>query len=238
MKRAATGAATFVGLVLVICAVMGFITLGAHGTWRSDLQVPAGRSAVVIEPALASVMGPRITVRASASDDAQLPLFAGRARPDDASALVEGSDRLVVQGLDGGRDLRTTSGSGSDPMPAPDAVDVWDTSAVAPGSVQLSYRATRGAQSVVIARADGQPMPALSLRISWAKALWYWVPAVLLLAGLALIALGRWANRPRTAVRSTSASARRRRRPVAPGRPSAAGTKHVGKRRATTGRRA
>ena len=67
MKRAITGAITLVGLVLVILSVMGVILLGSNGTWHSELKVPAGRTAVVVQPALASVLGPAITVRAEAT---------------------------------------------------------------------------------------------------------------------------------------------------------------------------
>src|SRR3954470_12095531 len=105
MKRAITGVLTLVGLVLVICSVMGVLLLGVNGTWHSQLKVPAGRTAIVVEPALAAVIGPRITVAADVDGDAALPLFVGRARPDDTKALLETSDRLVVSGLDGSRAL-------------------------------------------------------------------------------------------------------------------------------------
>src|SRR4051794_944877 len=106
MKRAASGVATLVGLVLVICAVMGAVLLGPHGTWHSELRVPAGRSAVVLDPALVSVLGPRISVEARAQGDgaSAVPLFAGRARPDDTAELVASTDRLDVDGLDGARE--------------------------------------------------------------------------------------------------------------------------------------
>src|SRR4051794_28213254 len=124
MKRAIAGVLTLVGLVLVICSVMGVILLGVNGTWHSELKVPAGRTAVVVDPALAAVIGPRITVAAEVDRDADagVPLFVGRARPDDTNALLETSDRLVVSGLDGARALSARRLHGSDPLPTPDSV--------------------------------------------------------------------------------------------------------------------
>jgi hypothetical protein len=235
MKRAATRLGTLVGLVLVICSVMGFLLLGTQGTWHSELRVPAGRTAVVIEPALASVMGPSISVHAQADSD--VPLFIGRARPDDTDALLESSDRLVVTGLDGARRLHTSRAQGSDPLPAPASVDIWHRSTTGEGQTRLSYHAARGAQSAVVARADGAPLPALSVTVSWSNRTWYWIPLVLLLAGLGLILwLRRW-SRPPTRVGAAAAAARRRRSAAArrPARRGAGG--HVGRRRATTSRR-
>jgi hypothetical protein len=237
MKRAITGAATLVGLVLVICAVMGFVLLGAHGTWHSELQVPAGQSAVVVEPSLASVIGPTISVQARTGSQA-VPVFIGRARPDDAAALAGDTNRLVVTGLDGARQLSTRVAEGSEGMPAPDQVDVWHSRVVGDGSATLVYRASPGAQSAVIARADGAPLPALSLRLTWSDRTWFWVPSLALVAGLATLYLVRRWNRP-PAVRAAGLSPARRRgrtlRPHRPGvadRPSRSG--HVGRRRATT----
>lgn len=237
MKRAITGAATLVGLVLVICAVMGFVLLGTHGTWHSELQVPAGRSAVVVEPSLASVIGPTISVQARTGDPA-VPLFVGRARPDDTAALVGSTDRLVVTGLDGARQLSTREASGSEGLPALDQVDVWHSRVVDDGSATLVYRAAPGAQSAVIARADGAPLPAVSLRLTWSDRTWFWVPSLALVVGLALLyAVRRW-NRP-PAVRAAGLSPARRRgrglrphRPAVVDRPSRSG--HVGRRRATS----
>lgn len=237
MKRAITGAATLVGLVLVICSVMGFVLLGAHGTWHSELQVPAGRSAIVVEPSLASVVGPTVSVQARTSSPS-VPIFIGRARPDDTAALVGTTNRLVVTGLDGARRLSTRSVSGSEGLPALDGVDVWHSRVLGNGGAELVYRASPGAQSAVIARADGAPLPAVSLRLSWSDRTWYWVPVLLLVVGLTLLyAVRRW-NRP-PAVRAAGLSSVRRRatsmrprRPGAADRPTRSG--HVGRRRATS----
>ena len=238
MKRAVTGAATLVGLVLVICAVMGLVLLGTHGTWHSELHVPAGRSAVVVEPALASVMGPTVSVQAS-TDGPAVPVFIGRARPDDTEALVASSDRLLVIGLDGARRLSTRPASGSEPLPAPDGVDVWHSRVVGNGAATLTYRAAPGAQSAVIARADGQPLPALSLRLTWSDRTWYWVPLLLLVVGLGLLyGVRRW-TRPAAVRAAGLSSVRRRARAMRPHRPGAAErpgrSGHVGRRRAPAG---
>jgi hypothetical protein len=238
MKRAITGALTLVGLVLVICAVMGVIVLGSHGTWHSEVTVPAGRTAVVIDPALASVIGPRISVRAEVDSPADegVQLFVGRARPDDTKALLESTDRFVVSGMDGARGLATQHLHGNDPLPVPDSVDVWQARATAAGSAGLTYRASPGAESVVIARADGTPMPALTLRLGWTRVLWYWVPAALLLAGLGAIALALRVRAPSRPPRRIPAAAAAHPKPRATsGSTSRTGGKqqHVGRRRAT-----
>lgn len=237
MKRAVTGVATLVGLVLVLCAVMGFVLLGPNGTWHSELQVPAGRSAVVVEPALASVIGPRVSVQVRAADGS-VPLFVGRARPDDTAALVGTTNRLVVTGLDGARRLSARSAAGSEGLPPPDQVDIWHSRATGQGSATLDYRAAVGAESVVVARSDGAPLPAISLRLGWSDRIWYWVPLLLLVVGLVLLYLVRRWNRP-AAVRAAGRSSVRRRarggrlrRPGAAARPGRSG--HVGRRRATT----
>ncbi|WP_460461461.1 PH domain-containing protein, partial [Angustibacter peucedani] len=234
MKRAATGVMTLVGLVLVICAVMGAVLLGPHGTWHTELHVPAGRSAVVVSPSLASVIGPRISLEASADGDAGVPLFAGRARPDDADALVDTADRLVVDGLDGARELSTSRRSGTDPVPAPADLDVWGSSATGTGDLRLTYRAPLGAQTVVLARTDGRPLPAMTLRLAWSDRTWLWLPAVLAVVGLALVLLARRVRRPASASGLSAAARRRRRLSTGASRPRPgagrpAKTKHVGK---------
>ncbi|GAA4345622.1 hypothetical protein [Angustibacter luteus] len=236
MKRAITGAITLVGLVLVILSVMGVILLGSNGTWHSELKVPAGRTAVVVQPALASVLGPRITVRAEAdaASDQQVPLFIGRARPDDASALVESSDRLLVSGLDGARQLSTVHRNGNDPFPVPDTVDVWQSQATGTGAVEIAYRARPGAETVVIARADGKPLPAMTLHLGWTRAVWFWIPVALLLAGLGLLLLGRRLRAPTRPRRIPVAVATRPQSPPSAGRRGRSSTnQHVGRRRAT-----
>jgi hypothetical protein len=238
MKRVITGVATLVGLVLVICSVMGFVLLGTHGTWHSELQVPAGRSAIVVEPALASVIGPTVSVQAS-TESPGVPLFIGRARPDDTAALVDTSDRLLVTGLDGARRLSTRAVSGSEALPAPDGIDVWHSRVVGDGSARLVYRAAPGGQSAVVARADGKPLPAVSLRLTWSDRTWYWVPLLALVLGLALLYLIRRWNRPPAVRAAGLSSVRRRARSMRPHRPADRPDRrgrsgHTGRRRAPT----
>lgn len=244
LKRAVTGAATLVGLVLVISAVMGAMLLGVRGTWHTELEVPAGRSAVVLPPSLASVIGPQVQVEANGP--AGVALFAGRARPDDAAALVGSVDRLEIDGLDGARRLAASARAGAQVMPAPAGLDVWSARATGTGAVRLTYRATPGAQTVVVARADGQPLPAMQLRVGWSDRTWLLVPAVLLLLGLTMVWLARRWCAPSSAGRARSAGSRGRQGvsrstpPIAGAprppraRPSSgsAPSKHVGRRRA------
>ncbi|WP_426561672.1 hypothetical protein ACPPVT_15215 [Angustibacter sp. McL0619] len=240
MKRAITGALTLVGLVLVILAVMGVVLLGSKGTWRSAVSVPAGRSAVVVDPALAAVMGPRISVRADVADpaDDNVQLFIGRARPDDTRSLLESTDRFLVTGMDGARGLATSHLNGNDLLPAPGSVDIWQSSAAAAGSAALSYQARPGAETVVITRADGKPLPALTLRLGWSRVLWYWVPTLLLLAGLGAIVLAMRMRAPSRPPRRFPLPATRHPKPKAAAAASTTSRssgkpQHVGRRRAT-----
>ena len=212
MKRAATRAGTLVGLVVLLCGLMGFVLLGTGGTWHSELQVPAGRTAIVVGPSLASVIGPQISVHVS-SDGARVPLFVGHARPDDASAFVETSDHLVLTGLDGARQIASERRHGNDPLTPPATADIWHSSVTGSGSVTLRYHAAVGAESAVVARTDGKPLPAMSVRLGWSNRTWYWVPLVLVVAGAALlVGVRRWGRPDDVRRRSMSPLARRRMR--------------------------
>ena len=154
MKRAITGALTLVGLVLVICSVMGVILLGANGTWHSELKVPAGRTAVVVDPALAAVMGPRISVAAPRSTSP----------PTQRRAAVRGP-RPSGRHERPARDARTgswcpawTASRAAGRVPAARQRPVAGPGlggplavpgAPAPGAVEMTYRARPGAESVV-----------------------------------------------------------------------------------------
>ena len=174
MKRAITGAITLVGLVLVICSVMGVVLLGSNGTWHSELKVPAGRTAVVVEPALASVLGPRITVRAEADEPGRPAACRcssggpGRTTP---SALLEIVGPLLVGPGWTARARLSTGTARQRPLAGPGhrgRLAVPGDRRRAPS--RSTYRARPGAESVVIARADGKPLPALTLRLGWTRA--------------------------------------------------------------------
>jgi hypothetical protein len=198
MRRAVTAFGTLCGLVLVILAGFGVVLLGANGTWHASARVPAGASAVLVDPQLASVLGPEVSVRVSAHEvaGAPVPLFVGRSRPDDAVAFVGVARHLRITGLDGARRLDTRPVAGGPTMPRVGSADIWHSRVVGDGKVEQSVVARPGAESVLIARPDGQPLPQVDVRLGWTNRWWYWIPALLLVSGLALLAVcrepGRW----------------------------------------------
>jgi hypothetical protein len=198
---------------------MGAVLVGTDGAWQAKGRVPAGRSAVLVQPALASVLGPRVTLRV-ASDDPRARLFAGRTRPDDARDLVAGSPYTDVTGLDGSRRLRTTRAAGAQTLPAPAQVDLWHQQAEGTGSVRLGWRPTPGAETFVVMRSDGAPLPALDVTMSWQHAAWRWLPVDVALAGALLLLLAwplrRLGRRSRGRGRGGSADRTRRAARVQP----------------------
>jgi hypothetical protein len=197
MKRAAAAVLTVAGLTLVLVAVLSAVLLGPRGEWRAQGRVAAGARAVVVGPALAAVLGPRVALRADAADP-RTELFVGRAAPADATALARGSATAQVVGLDGSRRLAVRTSSESQALPAPAEVDVWQQSAQGTGSAGLAWTPSPGAQSFVVTRVDGAPLPAVDLTLTWRDAGWRALPGVPLAAG-ALLLLGGWLLRRRPA---------------------------------------
>jgi hypothetical protein len=190
MHRAAAAVLTVAGLVLVLVAVMGAVVLGPRGEWRAQGLVSEGARAVVVGPSLAAVLGPRVALRVEAEDDTA-PLFVGRARPDDARALVAGTASAEVVGLDGSRRLEVRSSRATGALPPPGRVDLWQQTAEGTGSARLAWTPSPGAQSLVVARADGAPLPAVDLTVSWRDAGWRLLPVGALASGAALL-LAAW----------------------------------------------
>ena len=193
MKRAVAAVLTVAGLALVLVAVMGAVLVGPQGEWRAQGSVEAGARAVIVRPALAAVLGPRVSLRVQAADPAT-PLFLGRTGADDAQALVRGVPTADVVGLDGSRrlDVRTadtaaaTGSTGA--LPAPSTVDLWHQSAEAKGTARLRWTPSPGAESFVVARADGAALPALDVMMTWRDEGWRLLPLGPLAAGGVLLA--------------------------------------------------
>lgn len=118
MTRAASVLLRVLGLALVLTGVMGFALLGADGTWTARTEVPAGRTAVLVEPSLASVLGPTVTVRVELQDEKSTvsgepqKLFLGRGRSDDLTAYARDPEVARVVGVDDSRRLRLEPGPG------------------------------------------------------------------------------------------------------------------------------
>jgi hypothetical protein len=222
MTRAVSLLLRVVGLALVLVGVMGFVLLGLDGTWAARTEIPAGRTAVLLEPSVVSVLGPRVTVRVEPSNDTSraegsVParLFLGRGRSDDLNAYAQDPKVSRVVGLDRSRELDLRDGPGSiaaaagtsapapstAPTPStlsprsaqwrpPTSVDLWQQQVSGPRARELSWRPTRGAQSVLISTENGSPLPALELEVDWTDHSWLWIPSVAFLVGIALIVAG------------------------------------------------
>jgi hypothetical protein len=120
MTRAASLLLRVVGLALVLVGLMGFVLLGVDGTWAARTEIPAGRTAVLLEPSVVSVLGPGVTVRVEPSNgtsraDRSVPakLFLGRGRSDDLNAYAQDPKVSRVVGLDRSRELDLRDGPGS-----------------------------------------------------------------------------------------------------------------------------
>ncbi len=191
LTRAARAVALVAGLTTVLVGLGLAVLLGPDGAWSATATVPAGRSAVVVEPDLVSVLGPRVAVTATGADGR--PLDLARARSDDALGYVAGTAHTRVTGVGADRRLGVVDEPGTAALVAPQATDVWQQT----GTGRLTWTPTTGAESVVVARADGGPLPAVDLTVTWRRAGWIWVPVALVLAGGALVALAGLARLPR-----------------------------------------
>lgn len=197
MTRAASRVLRVVGLALVLVAVMGFVLVGDGGAWTSHGSVPAGRTAVLVEPSVASVLGPsvRVHVTPAEADDEPTTLFLGRGRADDLAAFAQDPQVVRVVGFDGSRRLRLedgpapTSGTPAEWQP-PTTVDLWQQQVTGPQARELSWRPTTGARSILVAREDGTPLPALDVTVTWTEGRWFWYPVLALVLGLAMMAGG------------------------------------------------
>jgi hypothetical protein len=139
MRRALAAVLTVAGLSLVLVAVMGAVLVGPRGEWRAQGRVDAGSAAVVVRPALAAVLGPRVGLQVRASD-AATPLFLGRTGPDDAQALVQGLPTADVVGLDGSRrlDVRRVEGTGRTSTAATSTASTSTASTASPVSTDIA----------------------------------------------------------------------------------------------------
>jgi hypothetical protein len=220
MTRAASLLLRVLGLTLVLVGLMGFVLLGVDGTWTARAEIPAGRTAVVLEPSVVSVLGTNVTVRIepSVGDDRDqvaagiappAGYFLGRGRADDITAYAQDPAVTRVVGLARSRQLEVRDGPGpvSPLTPAgvpssspsspstpsavpPTTVDLWQQQVSGPRARQLTWRPTPGARSVLVAREDGTPLPALGVEVAWTNHTWLWMPTVALVLGLVLIVAG------------------------------------------------
>lgn len=211
MTRAASLLLRVVGLALVLVAAMGLVLVGDGGAWTAHATVPAGRTVVLVEPAVASVLGPSVTVQVSPKDDDEAAFFLGRARSDDLAAFVQGRDVVRVVGFDDSRRLAledgpppasdSTPGSSAGSAPGssagsagrlqpPMTVDLWQQQVTGVAARELSWRPTPGARSILVAHEDGSSLPALDVTVTWTDGRWIWYPVAALLLGAVMIAGG------------------------------------------------
>ena len=219
MTRAASLLLRVVGLALVLVGLMGLVLVGVDGTWTARAEIPAGRTAVLLEPSVVSVLGPRVSVRVQPVEDTSsgqstgpAELFLGRGRSDDLTAYAQDPEVTRVVGLDGSRELDVRDGPGPVAAPLgsgvptvsagaaassptaqwrpPTTVDLWQQQVSGPDARELAWRPTRGAQSVLIAAEDATPLPALDVEVAWTDHGWLWIPSVVLVLGIVLIVAG------------------------------------------------
>lgn len=206
MTRAASVLLRVLGLALVLVGLMGFALVGDGGSWTARAELPAGRTALLVEPAVASVLGPRVTLRVqpSAASDGAVPLFLGRGRSDDLSTLAQDPGVSRVVGLVSSRVLDVRQGPGPVPKlssaatptassgsvtvrPAVASLDLWQQQVRGPQARELTWRPTPGARSILVATEDGSPLPALDVAVVWTDGRWTWFPVLALVAGLCLM---------------------------------------------------
>lgn len=198
MTRAVSLLLRVVGLALVLVAGAGLVLVGDGGAWTATSSVPAGRTAVLVEPAVASVLGPTVTVRVAPADGGSA-LFLGRGRSDDLTAYAQDPHVVRVVGFDGSRRLKlqdgpaptsATSATEAAGWRAPTTVDLWQQQVTGPGERALTWRPTSGAQSILVAREDGASLPALEFSVVWKDGRWLWYPVAALVLGLVMIVGG------------------------------------------------
>lgn len=122
MTRAASLLLRVVGLALVLVAAAGFLLVGDGGAWTARASVPAGRTAVLVEPAVASVLGPLVSIRVEPDGGDEAAYFIGRGRSDDLAAYVQGRDVVRIVGFDGSRRLALQPGPPAPAASAPASV--------------------------------------------------------------------------------------------------------------------
>ena len=128
LSRAAAAVALVAGLTALIVGLGLAVLLGPDGAWSATATVPAGRSAVLLEPAVVSVIGPRVGVTATAPGGEVL--FVGRARSDDALGYVAGTAHARATGLGADRRLAVSLDPGTQALVAPQDTDVWQQTGI------------------------------------------------------------------------------------------------------------
>jgi hypothetical protein len=208
MRRALAIMLTVTGLALVLVAVVGAIVLGPRGEWRAHGRVPEGVRAVGVRSPLVSVLGPqRVALRVEATDPG-IPIFLGRARWDDAQALAASVPSAEVMWLLVPRrlDVARLFGAPTAPLPAPAGLDIWHQTAEGTGSASIEWTPSPGAESFVVARADGGPLPPMELTMAWRDDSWRLLPLGVLAGGGALMVAGLLLRRrPRSTRRARPA---------------------------------
>lgn len=184
-------AAKVIGVVL---ALLGLVLTGAGSWFAAHLggtgtatftARPGSSTPVLIDPSILNrIDGP---VRVTATGAKGSTVWMGLAAPSDAEAVVGSAEHLVVTGVNVRDWTALTSSTGSGPLDAAPAADVWQRHAAGKADVSMTVRQAQAPQTLLI-DAEGGAIETVTL--SWIHKAWFVQAIVSALLGLALLAGG------------------------------------------------
>ncbi|RPF25774.1 hypothetical protein [Georgenia muralis] len=214
-----------ISVALIVLGVVAIALAIASATvWRptdtATLTLPDRPEApvVVSDPGVLDAVAEDVTITATAGDDEPVVLVV--ARSEDVDAWVGEDAHVRITGLSSWEQLDAeTRGESAEALPNPAGSDLWPVEQTGTGTAEIEWEDVEGRWSL-LAATDGES-PAPQVALSWpveVRTPWL-VPglvagAVLLLAGLALLALdlltrreaGRRTAGPRSTADTTTTS--------------------------------
>lgn len=207
-KRAVLAVLTVVGIVLLGLGSWFTFHLGPTGS-ATFTTTPAKGSIVVVEPSVLNRVDRPTTV--TVVTRGKSPVFAGRATPSDAEAIVGGADVTRVTGAHVRSWSLVASQSGAGAAPALAGADIWREAVQGNGRVRLQVRQENAPEAVVLATADGKPADISRLTVTIERRTWFFQALLVSLVGLLAAAAGvagLWQERRRGARPATTEPAR------------------------------
>jgi hypothetical protein len=208
--------------LIVLGAVAIALAIASATVWRptdtATLTLPDRPEApvVVSDPGVLDTVAEDVTITATAGDDEPVVLVV--ARSEDVDAWVGEDAHVRITGLSSWEQLEAeTRGESAEGLPDPAGSDLWPLEQTGTGTAEIEWEDAEGRWSLLAATDGASPAPQVAL--TWpveVRTPWL-VPglvagAVLLLAGLALLALdlltrreaGRRTAEPRSAATTTT----------------------------------